>query len=382
MLFDLLVPQKILCGPGAVGRLGDEAALLGKRALLVTGRHSLQAGGMIDRVMSPLAASQIEIQAWNKVAPEPTLDILTAGLAAARQMKAELIIGVGGGSALDVAKAMAGLYHCEGQVCDYYQGRPVDKAGLPWIAVPTTAGSGAEATRNAVLSDTAQGSKKSIRDDGWMATVAIVDPVLTMTMSQKQTAISGMDALTHALEAYTSRWSNPFSSPLACESAILICRNLYSAYRKGRERDVREQMSMSSLMAGIALNNARLGAVHGLAHPVGSRYHLPHGLVCGILLPYVMEYNLHISVIKYAALARLLDLAKPDTLDEESARQLVRFVQALRRRLEIPDKLGACGLVAADIPALAEASLTSESLAANPRSVFYNDLVNILEANL
>jgi alcohol dehydrogenase class IV len=168
----------------------------------------------------------------------------------------------------------------------------------------------------------------------------------------------------------------------AFEAAILICRNLYSAYSKGRDKEARQYVSMGSLMAGIALNNARVGAVHALAHPVGMRYHLAHGLVCAVLLPQVMEFNLTTVAEKYARVARELHIADADDSSDDAARRLVHFVQVLQKRMQIPAKLREVGLQEEDIPGLAEAALPSGSLAANPRTVFYSDLVKILEANL
>lgn len=382
MLFDFLMPRLIIFGPGSIGRLGEEATRYGHRVFLVTGRRALRLSGMIDRVLTPLKAGRLEVLIFDKVDPEPALETVEAGLKLARASDVDLIVGVGGGSVLDVAKTVAGLYHEQGLVKDYFEGRVVEKSGLPWIAVPTTAGSGAEATRNAVLTDPVNRWKQSIRCDLWMAQVVIVDPVLTMSMPPHLTAITGMDALTHAIEAYTSRWSHPLTNTLALEAAVLLCRNLYTAYRKGSNRKAREKVALGSLIAGIALNNARLGAVHGLAHPVGICYNIPHGLVCAILLPYVMEYNLIFVEEKYARIAQELGLISPDISSSEAARHLLYFVRNLRDRLELPSKLGEVGLRVDDIPNLAKAALPSGSLAANPRAIGYHDLVKLLEANL
>jgi len=382
VLFDFLVPQRILFGPGCAGRLGEEAARFGRKLLLCTGKRSLYLSGGIDRVWSPLNAAKIDIVNFSGISSEPDLKVVEEVLATARDADVDLIVGAGGGSVLDVAKAAAGLYNEAGSVSEYFQGRPVEKEGLPWIAVPTTAGSGAEVTRNAVLSDPAAGKKQSIRCDSWMASVAVVDPVLTMSMPKRVTAMVGLDALTHALEAYTSRWATPMTDGLALEAVVLLCRNLYSAYRKGRDREARQQVMLGSLMAGIALNNARVGAVHALAHPVGLRYKIPHGLVCGILLPYVMEFNLDFVTEKYARVARELLVASPDSSDREAAERLLYFIKAMLQRLEIPSKLGGLGLKAEDIQELAEAALPSGSLAANPRKAVFSDLEKILQANL
>lgn len=381
MLFDLLVPERILFGPGCTGRLGEEARRLGRRALLVTGRSSLQESGMIDRILAPLWTAGVEVVPFYQVDPEPAVAAVQAARETARSEGVDLIIGAGGGSALDVAKAAAGLFNETGQVGDYLAGRPLEKPGIPWIAVPTTAGSGAEATNNSVLIEPDRGKKHSLRSDLLMARIAVVDPVLTMTMPRKLTAITGFDALTHALESFTSRWAHPVTEALSLQAVLLICRNIYSAYNK-RSKDAREKMSMGSMMAGLALNNARAGAVHALAHPVGLRYHLPHGLVCGILLPWVMEYNLNLVEDKYARIARELNLVPWDADSRTAAEKLVHFIRRMLQRLGLPQKLGEVGLQREDILGLAQSSLGTGSLAANPRAATVRDLEGILLAGL
>lgn len=382
MLFDFLVPQRIIFGPGCAGRLGNEASQFGKKVLLCMGKGSLQASGMIERVISPLEAAGQEIVYCGGIDPEPTLESVEESLKIAREYEVDVVIGVGGGSVLDVAKATASLYYEDGKVKEYFEGKEPQQRVLPWIAVPTTAGSGAEVTKNTVLRDPDIGKKQSIRWDWWLASTAVVDPVLTMTMPRQITAQSGMDALTHALEAYTSRWAYPMTESLAMEAAVLICRNLYSAYSKGSDKEARQQVSLGSLMAGIALNNARVGLVHALAHPIGMRYRLAHGLVCAVLLPQVMEYNINVVHEKYARIARELHIVDKDASSEAAAERLIHFIKMLQKRLEIPVKLAELGLQKEDISGLAEGVLPSGSLAANPRGAVYSDLVKILESNL
>jgi alcohol dehydrogenase class IV len=188
LLFDFLVPQRIIFGPGCAGRLGEEARIFGKKLLLCMGKGSLQTSGMIERVIAPLESTDREIVYCGGIAPEPTLESVEESLKIAREYEVDLVVGVGGGSVLDVAKATAGLYYGDGTVKEYFEGKELKLPGLPWIAVPTTAGSGAEVTKNAVLSDPDSGRKQSIRWDSWLASTAVVDPVLTMTMPRHITA--------------------------------------------------------------------------------------------------------------------------------------------------------------------------------------------------
>ncbi len=382
MLFDFLVPARVLFGPGSVYRLGEEVRRWGSKALLVTGRKALRESGALERIEVSLHTAGVEWVHWDRVDPEPDLQTVEEARAVAREVSPAVVVGAGGGSVLDVAKAAAGLYYEEGAVREYFGGREITRPGLPWIGVATTAGSGAEVTMNAVLRDAEAGRKGSLRHPGWMAATAIVDPGLTFSMPKDVTARSGMDALTHALEAYTSRWSHPITEALAFEGFVLIARHLYAAYRRGRDREAREKVALGSLMAGMALNNARAGAVHGLAHAVGARYGLPHGLVCGVLLPYVMEFNRPLAEEKYARIAYTLGLVPSGESAEEAARRTVAFAARLRERLGMPEKLGNCGLRAADVDELVEAALPTASMQANPRKATKEDLARILEANL
>lgn len=382
MLFDIFTPGRILFGPGTTYRLGEEVAVLGRKALLVTGRHSLQQTGNIERITQPLALAGIETVLFNEVPPEPGTEVVDAGRRRAREENCSVVIGIGGGSVLDVAKVIAGLAHADGKTREYFDHQEFSTAGLPFVAVPTTAGSGSEVTRNAVLIDRENGKQKRVfRNERWMARVAVVDPILTMSMSADLTAQTGMDALTHAVEAYTSRWANAHTSSLSQEAVRLIAQNLYTAVKSPSRREARENMLLGSLMAGLAFNIARLGAVHALAHPIGSRYGLGHGLVCGILLSHVIEFNLAVAEAKYAALARVTGLVKDATPETEEAGRFLYFIRRLRAQIGLPEKLGPLGLNQEDLPELAEGAKGS-SLDANPRKATYHDLTVILQRAL
>lgn len=382
MLFDVFTPARILFGPGSTYRLGEEVSVWGKKALLVTGRQSLRQTGNIERITQPLSAAGIEIVLFDEVPPEPTTSVVDAGRKRARGAGCTVVIGVGGGSVLDVAKAVAGLADADGETRDYLQGKENDRPGLPFVAVPTTAGSGSEVTRNAVLVDPQTGAKTSIRNERWMARVAVVDPILTMSMPAALTAQTGLDAFTHAVETFTSRWSNAYTKSLSREAVRLIVRNIYTAYNTPGRREARENMLLGSMLAGMALNVARAGAVHALAHPIGARYGLGHGLTCAVLLPYVVEFNLAVAEDDYADLARTAGLAAATATEAEAAGRFVLYVKRLPARLGLPAKLGPLGLTREDIPEVVEAALKNSSLAANRRKATRQDLSNILERAL
>lgn len=382
MLFDLYLPQRVLFGPGSTYRLGEEAQRFGKRILLVTGRRSLKETGNFERVTAPFSALKLELVFFDRVDPEPGLDCVEAVRECARKEGCDLIVAVGGGSVLDAAKAAAGLFHEEGPVKEYFYGREVTRPKLPWIAVPTTAGSGSEATTNAVLIDREAGKKQSLRHPFWLADVAVVDPILTMAQSKELTARAGLDALTHAVEAYTCRFTNPLSAAVSIEAVRLIVQNLYTAYTVSRNRDARERMMQGSFLAGMAIQNAGVGAVHALAHTIGVRYNQPHGLVCGVLLPHIMAFNLPVVEEKYGALAVAAGVVPGGTESGVAATRFVEYVRRLVAKLGLPAGIRELGVTEEDIDDLAGAALPANSLKTNPRRATRQELKEILRAAL
>jgi len=373
---------EIIFGPGSVRRLPEEGLRFGMKVLMVTGKYSLRRNGILDRVVAMLEAAGLKVVLFAEVEPEPSLGTVARGLSLAGTGEVDWVVGMGGGSAMDAAKAIAGLYRHPGEIKEYFQGKPVDEPGLPFIAIPTTAGSGAEVTVNAVLSDPDSLEKKSIRGRSLAAKLAIVDPELTVDNSPRVTAYSGFDALVQAIEAFTSTGANSLTDIYALEAVEKIGAYLYRAYSDGTDCEARAAVSLGSLMAGIALGNARLGAVHGLAHPLGIRTGKPHGLVCAVLLLPVMRFNLAVCYEKYARIAKALghSIAGMDPID--AAAVGMKTIMTLRKNLGISSRIGSLGVTEADFPDIARASLMSgSSLKANPREVKYEDLINILKEN-
>ncbi|MBN1937879.1 MAG: iron-containing alcohol dehydrogenase [Anaerolineae bacterium] len=377
------LPTVIVAGEGCFEELGQRASMLGRRALLVCGAGSLKRSGQLDRALGLLWGLGVKTTVYDAVRSEPTLDVVHEGLVQARAEHAELLVGIGGGSAMDVAKAIAGLFTHSGTVHEYFQGeKKVSGGGLPWIAVPTTAGTGAEVTSNAVLSDPQTRIKSSLRHDGWYAHTALIDPELTLSVPPSITAASGSDALTQAIEAYTSIAAMPTTDALAMRAIELIGRSLAVAYHDGRNVSARADMLYGSLLTGMAFANARLGGVHGMAHPLGERFHIPHGVVCGLLLPYVMAYNLSYAKEKYAHVARLLGVDANGMDAEQAAQAAVEVVRTLFATIGIPSKLGPFGVKVEDFSTIIEESLPSGSLKHNPRPLNAQDVEAILLAAL
>ncbi len=315
-------------GPGAVERLGPEAAALGSLALLVTGRHALREAGITGRLVELLEDGDVEVVLFEEVPPEPDLAAVNAARERITEEGCDLVVEAGGGSAMDVGKVAAALAGEHAPTAEFHRGREVRRPGLPHVAVATTAGTGAEVTRNGVISDPDGRLKKSIRGDGVMPTVSITDPELTVSCPPEVTAVSGMDALVQAVESFFSVHAVPTTMALSLGAVRLITPALPEAFEDGEDLVARAAMAEGSYMAGLALGSARLGAVHGLAHPVGLCYDLPHGVVCGALMPPVLERNAAAEPARY------------EELRDAMGGDPIRMLEAMLDELDLPQALG------------------------------------------
>ena len=376
------LPTQVVSGRGCVVTLGETVAEYGQRAMVVCGKGFARRTGLLDRVAELLRASGVTAVVFDGVTGEADLPTVRAGIDLARQEGTDVYIGLGGGSAIDTAKAIAGLVTLPGDVAEYHASRTLEGPAHPFIAVPTTAGTGAEATKNAVLIDPEAGVKKSIRDDAWFARVALVDPELSASMSPEVTASTGSDALCQAIESFTSIAAGPVTDALSGRAIELIGQGLPRAYARGDDIEAREMMSMGALMAGMAMASARLGGVHGMAHPLGSHFGIPHGLVCGLLLPHTMAYNVGYATATYATIARLLGVDVEGRSQDVAAHGAVERVRALLREVGIPEHLSEFGVTRDQFDLVIEESLPSGSLQHNPRRLEAEDVGNILEAAL
>ncbi|MHC5054580.1 MAG: iron-containing alcohol dehydrogenase [Planctomycetota bacterium] len=373
---------EVFCGAGCLGELGAVTARLGRRALLVSGAGSLERSGVLARARSLLGEAGVELDEYTGVGGEPDLGIVEEVRAKLRE-GIEVVVGIGGGSAVDAAKAAAGLAREEGPARDYQRGRDVETPGLPFVAVPTTAGTGTEVTPNAVVTDPegydcGAPRKASIRAAGLMPRVAIVDPELLVTLPPRVTAASGMDALTQAVESYVSIHATPLTEALSLQAVSHIARGLVRAFEEPEDVEAREACAWGSLLAGMALADARLGVAHGLAHPLGVRWGLPHGLVCAVLLPPSIRLNARAAKEKYDEVARRLargftaadsqGLTRAGLTRDEVTRRAPRadvLVESMLERLDLPRTLPA-EIGEEDFAAVIDESMPSGSLKANP----------------
>ena len=383
-VFEFTAPPRILFGCGQVRQAGKIARGWGARALVVTGRDPRRVAAVLER----LSEESIRHVVFS-VAGEPTTDVVRQGVEQAREMEAELVIGAGGGSVLDAAKAIAILATHEGEALDYLEvvgrGQALTRASLPVLAIPTTAGTGSEVTRNAVLTSPEHRVKASLRGPQMIPRAAIVDPELTHGVPPEVTASTGLDALTQLIEPFTCNRANPMVDALCREGIARVARSLRTAWADGANAAAREDMALASLFGGLALANAGLGAVHGFSGVLGGTYAAPHGAVCAALLPQVMAAN-------RAALARRLPQSPVLARYDEVARLLtgrgdaqagdgVEWVRELSRTLAVP-ALAAYGVVAGDIPGLVEKALAASSTKANPIALTREEMAEILARSL
>lgn len=378
--FEFASPQRIAFGPGTSRQAGAMARGLGRRALVVTGRDPSRAAPILERLEAEGIATAVY-----PIAGEPTTDMVRAGTAQAREFGADMVVGIGGGSPLDSAKAIAALAANGGDPLDYMEvvgrGQPLGKPSLPMLAIPTTAGTGSEVTKNAVLASPEHGVKASMRSLSMVPRIAIVDPELTVGLPPATTACTGLDALTQLIEPYTCKRANPLVDALCREGIARVARSLLRAWADGNDLAAREDMSLASLFGGFSLANAGLGVVHGFSGVIGGTFHAPHGAVCAALLPHAMAMNraalrerepTHPARARYDEIARLLT-----GRSEATAEEGVAWVRDLTAALGIP-RLAACGVELRHIPEIVEKTAVASGTQANPIVLTREELAAIL----
>ncbi|MBM4278623.1 MAG: iron-containing alcohol dehydrogenase, partial [Deltaproteobacteria bacterium] len=348
---------RILFGPAAIEKLGTEAQLLkAKKVLIITDPGVIQAG-LLESVKTSLQSVGLPFVIFDGVEPDPRIEVVENSVEKAKSEGINLIIGFGGGSSLDIAKVTSVLITNPGKIDSFFGIDLVPNPGLPVILIPTTAGTGSEVTPIAILSDTKEKLKKGIVSSHLFPEVAIVDPKLTVGLPPSVTAFTGMDALTHAIEAYYSINATDLSDLFAIRAMDLISKNIRVAYANGENLMARSNMMEGSLLAGIAFANAGVGAVHAFAYPLGGEFHLAHGLTNTLMLPYVMRFNIIGCPEKFARMAKVFG-EKVETLSAlEGAEMAVKFVERLSDDIRVPRRLRDVGIPEHAIPGLAEAAM-------------------------
>lgn len=371
-------PHKLVFGIGSSSQVGKEAKNLGgTRALIITDKQVLSAG-LIEEVTTSLRNLGLEVGIFDQVQAEPPPRNVNDGACIARDMGCDIVIGIGGGSSLDVAKGVALMVKLEGSVVDYAGNDVVPYSGVPKILLPTTAGTGAEVTRVFVVNDEEDKLKKVVYSDFVLADVAIVDPTLTLSMPPSVTVDTGMDALVHAIEAYVSVKATPFSDLLSIKAVELIGENLPTAYKEPDNIEARSNMSLAATMAGLAVASGGLGANHALAYVLGTDYHLSHGRSNAVLLPYIIDFNRLSSPQRYAEIARALGISIAGLSVDEGGKRLVEYLTKLLKLLGVSTHLSSYGVSRKDIPVMVEGAMKQSRLFVyNPRKVTTNNIKEI-----
>ncbi len=378
--FTITQPTCIHFGVNVIDDLSNVVKDLGGSKVFLVVDPGIKAAGLVEKITAPLDAGKLPYVIYDKVDPEPGLKLADNGAKLAKKEKCDCVIGVGGGSAMDVAKAVSILITNGGKAEDYLGLGKIKKAGVPKIMVPTTAGTGAEVTFTAVFINEKTKSKGGMNGDPLYPDAAVLDPALTLSMPPAITATTGIDAFTHALEAFISTQAHPISDMYALQAIDLISNNLGMAYANGDNLEARTNMLMGSLLGGKALATAGVGLVHAMAYPLGGMFGIPHGLANAVLLPYVMEYNLLGNPEKFAVAASVMGCEVEDLNVRDAAACLVDAVYELNRSVGIPATLADLDIPVAKIPEMAEIALTvTRPVENNPRKPSLNDVIKIYE---
>lgn len=380
MSFEFATATRIIFGEGTTRQVAPAAKQWGRRVLVVTGRSPERA----ERLRSDLEATGAQSFSFT-VEGEPSVDVIARGLEQARSEQCDVVIALGGGSVIDAGKAIAGLLTNPGEVLDYLEvvgkGNALQNPAAPFIVVPTTAGTGSEVTRNAVLGVPARQVKVSLRSPFLLPRLAVVDPELTFGLPPAITARTGLDALTQLIEAYVSIRSNPMTDGFCVQGIPLAAQSLRRAFHQGQDREARRDMSLAALFSGLALANAGLGVVHGFAAPIGGRFPAPHGAICAAILPHGMEINLRALrarapqsdvLRRYEEVARMLS-GRGDATAEDG----IAWTQGICHELEIPP-LNAYGIVEHHVPELIAEAAKASSMKGNPLVLTPEELREVL----
>jgi len=371
-------PKTLITGNNAISQIGTEAKKLRATKILILTDPGVEQSGMIEQVERPFIDAGLEVGVYAKAVPEPPMSSVEEGVAFVREGGYDLIVGFGGGSAIDVAKITAVLAVSDDSIEDYVGTDKVPKRGLPTIAVPTTAGTGSEVTAIAIFSNEKLNVKQGVVSSHLIPNIALVDPVLTWTCPANVTAAAGMDALIHCIEAYISVNATMHTDPLAFEGMKLIGRSIRTATYDGANAWARHSMAIGSMLGGIAFGNAGVGAVHALSYPVGGTFHVPHGVANTLMLPWVMEYNMLSCLKWFEEIGEALGENMEGLSVRDGAEKTLAALRTLAVDLEVPLYLSDVGIPESAIEEMADSAMSQTRLLNNnPRKLTRDDIVQI-----
>lgn len=374
---------KIVMGLGSIDTIGDEVKRRGVKNVLIVTDKGVIAAGLTQAIEASLTAAGVAFGTFDGVEPDPRYEIVADCLAMVKKEKAELLIGLGGGSPIDIAKTTAVMVTNDGPIGAYFGIDLIPKPGIPTIMVPTTAGTGSEVTPIAILSDEGEKLKKGVVSPYLYPAMGILDPALTMGLPPHVTAATGMDALIHAVEAYTSINATGMTDMCCIRAIELIYNNLRMAYAKGDNVKARTAMMEGALLAGIGFANAGVTAVHAFAYPIGAEFHIPHGVANTLMLPHVIRYNVLGNLPKFAGLAKPFGMPTEGLDDLRIVDRVIGAIDRLAEDLRVPRHLADYGVKENDVPMLAESVMkVTRLLANNPRTLILEDAKAIYKAAL
>ena len=335
MITHFNVPATIITGAGASREVGPQLTRLGARRILLVPDAFLESSGVVGRFVSEQLRG-FEVSVFAQVQPDPTDTNVSDGLRVFRERGCEAIVALGGGSPIDAAKAIAILATNDAPLAQYQGYHKVARAGVPLVAIPTTAGTGSEVSKVSVITDTARDVKMMMLDRHFLPTAALVDFELTLSMPPALTAHVGVDTLTHGIEAYISRKATALSDPLALQCIALVAQHLETAWRQPDNRAAREGMMLAATLGGMAFSNSSVALVHGMSRPIGAIFHVPHGLSNAVLLPTVSRFSLPGAPARYATVAKTMRLCAENAPSEQAGEALIAGLEQLNARLQVP----------------------------------------------
>ncbi|TBX15223.1 L-threonine dehydrogenase [Clostridium perfringens] len=379
MSYKFFMPSISLMGADCLKDAGDQVGELGfKKALIVTDKVLGQIG-IVKKVTDVLDNKNIEYAIYDETKPNPTVKNVNDGLALLKEKECDFVISLGGGSAHDCAKGIALLATNGGEIKDYEGVDKSKKPQLPMIGINTTAGTGSEMTLFAIITDEERHIKMALVDKHLTPIIAVNDPMLMLAMPKSLTAATGMDALTHAIEAYVSTSATPITDACAEKAIELISNYLVNAVENGQDVEARDMMAYAEYLAGMAFNNASLGYVHAMAHQLGGFYNLPHGVCNAILLPHVQEYNKATSASRLAKIAKIMGGNIEELTDEQGADLCIDMIKSLSQTIGIPEGLGVLGVKESDFETLATNALNDACSLTNPRKGNLEEVIAIFK---
>lgn len=377
MSYKFFMPAISLMGADCLKDAGDQVGELGfKKALIVTDKVLGQIG-IVKKVTDVLDNKNIEYAIYDETKPNPTVKNVNDGLALLKEKECDFVISLGGGSAHDCAKGIALLATNGGEIKDYEGVDKSKKPQLPMVGINTTAGTGSEMTLFAIITDEERHIKMALVDKHLTPIIAVNDPMLMLAMPKSLTAATGMDALTHAIEAYVSTSATPITDACAEKAIELISNYLVNAVENGQDVEARDMMAYAEYLAGMAFNNASLGYVHAMAHQLGGFYNLPHGVCNAILLPHVQEYNKATSASRLAKIAKIMGGSIEGLTDEQGADLCIDMIKSLSQTIGIPEGLGVLGVKESDFETLATNALNDACSLTNPRKGNLEEVIAI-----